>query len=78
MTVASVSGSIRSVTLSRSSKRARSSSTYECTLSSSSARVVNSPWRRNVYRMKSAKSSSRSRARSGSVLMYDAITLSAL
>ena len=45
---------------------------------SSSANVVNSPCRRKEYLVKSANSSSRSRARSGSVRTNDAIAPSEL
>ena len=47
-------------------------------LRSSSASVVNSPPRRNAYRVKSANSSSSSRARSGSVRTKDAMAASEL
>ena len=74
----STSGATRSVTWSRSPNRAFSSTRYRSIERSSSARVVNSPCLRKEYRVKSAKSRSSSRARSGSVRTNDAIAVSEL
>ena len=78
MTVLSTSGAIRRLTCTRSPKRARSSSRYRSMQRSSSASVVKSPWRRKEYLVKSANSTTSSRARCGSVLMNDAMALSEL
>jgi hypothetical protein len=68
----------RSVTCSRSPNRAFSSTRYRSIDRSSSASVVYSPCRLKEYRVKSANSSSSSRACAGSVRTNDAIAVSEL
>src|SRR5699024_2645834 len=74
----STSGAISRLTCSRDPKQSFSNSTYRSTAVSSSSIVVKSPSVPSEYRVKLAKSTSKSRARDGSVGINPAMALSEL